>query len=199
MFLSVTFCRTIESSGNWDMLPIVLCGLLKMFGILADVILGSLINTTYPVALKVLAHGASAKEMDVIQTLKAQASPASFNRHVVQLLDQFEYEDSNGLHICLVLELMWQNVQDFMEGYRDTEASIRFPLAKRVARQFSEAVKFLEDNGVIHNGTHSLLSKQADDRYPSKELSDQVRRRISDNGRCLGQGQGLRKMWRPCE
>ena len=77
-----------------------------MFAILAAVILVSLISTTYAVALKVLAHGASTKEMDVMQTLKAQAWPASFNRHVVQLLDQFEYEDSNGLHICLVLELM---------------------------------------------------------------------------------------------
>jgi serine/threonine-protein kinase SRPK3 len=110
------------------------------------------------VSLKILAHGASRRELEVMQKL-AQVNPdhPTASSHVVQLLDHFEYQVTNGTHLCLVLELMWQDVQGFVEGYRDSDATLRFPVVKIIAKQVVEGLEYLHRSGVIHNGRSPFM------------------------------------------
>jgi serine/threonine protein kinase len=86
--------------------------------------------------------------------------PLQAAEFVVQLLDHFEYTGPNGTHLCLVLELMWQDVWGFLEGYRhDAEPEYRLPLVKRISRQLAEGLKFLHTCGVVHNGNNPQLFK----------------------------------------
>jgi serine/threonine protein kinase len=137
----------------------------------------------HAVALKVLAHGASRHELEVMQRIGNQALAA---QHLVQVLDHFEYEDPNGTHLCLVMELMWQDVQGFMEGYRDSNAEVRFPVAKRIAYQVIKSSNFLQKSGVIHNGFVSCETKLIP-RFTPEKLSHQIFLGASDRRTSPGQ------------
>jgi serine/threonine-protein kinase SRPK3 len=69
--------------------------------------------------------------------------------YVVQLIDSFEHPGPNGIHLCLVLELMSQTVSSFLEGYA---AEIRLAVAKKFTSQLLRGLEFLDSCGVIHNG-----------------------------------------------
>jgi serine/threonine-protein kinase SRPK3 len=86
--------------------------------------------------------------------------PRQAAEFVVQLLDHFEHTSPNGTHLCLVLELMGQDVCGFMEGYQDDpEWESRLVLAKTFSRQLAEGLKFLHECGIVHNGNiHSFSS-----------------------------------------
>lgn len=97
--------------------------------------------------MKVLALNASRHELDIMLRLKTHAdSPLS--KYVVQLLDSFEHAS----HLCLVMELMWQNIHSFLEGYTDDAEGHHLPLVRNISRQLLEGLEFLQDCGVIHNG-----------------------------------------------
>ena len=77
------------------------------------------------VALKVLALGASHREIEIMQRMAdvdMTRSEPGFGENVVKLLDFFEQPGINGSHLCLVMELMWQNIEGFMHSYRNCEA-----------------------------------------------------------------------------
>ena len=76
---------------------------------------------------------------------------------MVQLLDHFEYTGPNGTHLCLVLELMWQDVESFLQGYR--EAELRLQLTKRISKQLLRALDYLRICGIIHNGAFKWHAK----------------------------------------
>lgn len=69
--------------------------------------------------------------------------------YVVQLLDYFEHPGLNGIHLCLVMELMSQTVSSFLEGYA---TEIRLAIAKKFTSQLLRGLEFLDSCGVIHNG-----------------------------------------------
>lgn len=77
---------------------------------------------------------------------KSQHASAGY---VVQLLDSFEHPGPNGIHLCLVLELMSQPVSSFLEG-QTTE--MRLAVAKKFTSQLLRGLEFLDSCGVIHNG-----------------------------------------------
>ena len=54
----------------------------------------------------------------------------------IKLLDHFEHAGPNGLHRCLVLELMWGDVGNMMGGLgSDDLPEIRKIVIKQVAKQ----------------------------------------------------------------
>lgn len=76
--------------------------------------------------------------------------------HVIKLLDHFEYRGENGMHLCLILELMWDNVSNFFQGY-GADPNIRLALTKTVTKQLINGLKFMDKCGVIHNGINFSL------------------------------------------
>jgi serine/threonine-protein kinase SRPK3 len=103
------------------------------------------------VALKVMAHSAPCGEIDILKRLQSiKGTPAA--EYVVQMLDFFEHPGPEGNHPCLVMDLMWQDVYTFLEGYYYDGAG-RLPLVKEISRQSLECLSVLHDCGIVHNGS----------------------------------------------
>ena len=100
------------------------------------------------VALKVLARDASRHELDIMQQIKVSASPAKYTKYIVQLFESFEHSN----YLCLVMELMSQDVTRFLEGYRDELKGPHIPVVKKLSRQILEALNFIHESGIVHNG-----------------------------------------------
>ena len=80
------------------------------------------------VALKVLARDASRHELDIMQQIKASASSAKYTKYIVQLFESFEHSN----YLCLVMELMSQDLTRFLEGYRDELKGPYIPVVKKL-------------------------------------------------------------------
>jgi serine/threonine-protein kinase SRPK3 len=109
------------------------------------------------VALKVLAHKADRRELDILKRFQKLAAMDPFSSFVLRLIDHFEHSGPNGTHLCLVLELMWGDVAGLMEGYRDTELELRLPLVKHISRKLVCGLDALHSCGWIHNGIHLTI------------------------------------------
>jgi len=119
-------------------------------------------RTGLAVALKILAHGKGVRELNVMLRLKNCLShPGADN--IVQLLDHFYHSGPNGTHLCLVLELMWQDLTVFMSQF-NYKPVLRVSVAREISKQILEGVNFLQRRGAIHNGkrTHSQQSIMTD-------------------------------------
>ena len=108
-------------------------------------------------ALKVLALGASRRELEIMQRMAdvdMTRNEPGFGENVIKLLDFFEQPGLNGSHLCLVMELMWQDIEGFMHSYRNCEAEVLVPLTQSIARQTLQGLEFLKQCGIVHNGTN---------------------------------------------
>jgi len=100
--------------------------------------------------LKIFAQSASRRELDVLLRLRDRLLG---NEDIVELLDHFELVGTNGQHLCLVLELMWQDTQEFMNGVFDAKA--RISVARRMSSQILRGINGLHLCGITHNGQFS--------------------------------------------
>ncbi|KAJ5772948.1 hypothetical protein N7457_007844 [Penicillium paradoxum] len=72
-----------------------------------------------------------------LQTLKKLASHCRYRKHIISILDTFELNGPNGMHRCLVYELLGPNIPDIIDAHFPIG---RLPgkLAKRIAKQFTD-------------------------------------------------------------
>jgi serine/threonine-protein kinase SRPK3 len=109
------------------------------------------------VALKVNAHDAGRRELEVLKHIENTLDDTG-SRFIVRMLDHFELTGPNGTHLCLVLELMCLNISTLFAGYRG-EPHLRVSLAKKVSKQLLQGLEVLRQCGVIHNGmVHALFT-----------------------------------------
>jgi hypothetical protein len=67
------------------------------------------------------------------------------------MLDYFEHPGPKGAHLCVVMELMWQDLCAFMRGYFDDDEE-RLPLVKEISKKCLECLSALHGCGIVHNG-----------------------------------------------
>jgi serine/threonine-protein kinase SRPK3 len=80
---------------------------------------------------------------------KAEAKGAHFNPHVVELLNHFTRAGPHGKHVCMVFEVLGDNLLTLINHYKYQGMPLRF--VKQVARQVSVALFFLHrDSKIIH-------------------------------------------------
>lgn len=110
------------------------------------------------VALKILVASISksSNELTILRHLAQAAAPIGA-KHVTELLDEFEHEGPNGVHICLVFELMGPSVNSMVEELpwfkpHRYGVKIRYPLwmGKRILKQSLQGLAFLHQNGIAH-------------------------------------------------
>ncbi len=71
------------------------------------------------------------------------------HRHLVKLLDYFDHRGVNGVHICMVFEVLGENLVTLMIRYKHRGLPIKF--VKQISRQVLWAVDFLHrECGIIH-------------------------------------------------
>ncbi|KGO77099.1 hypothetical protein PITC_024550 [Penicillium italicum] len=96
-------------------------------------------------------HGGETREL---QTLNKLASYYRHLEHVVKLLDNFDLKGPNGIHTCLVYELLGPNIPDTINAYFPGG---RLPgkLAKSIAKQSLIGLDSLHRYAIAHGDLHT--------------------------------------------
>ena len=106
------------------------------------------------VALKVVRSAAHYTEtaIDEIKLLNkiVQANPDHPGRaHVVSLLDSFEHKGPNGVHVCMVFEVLGENLLGLIKRWN--HRGIPMPLVKQITKQVLLGLDYLHrECGIIH-------------------------------------------------
>lgn len=106
------------------------------------------------VALKVVRSAAHYTEtaIDEIKLLNkiVQANPAHPGRkHVVSLLDSFEHKGPNGTHVCMVFEVLGENLLGLIKKWN--HRGIPMALVKQITKQVLLGLDYLHrECGIIH-------------------------------------------------
>lgn len=106
------------------------------------------------VALKVVRSAAHYTEtaIDEIKLLQriVQANPNHPGRkHVVSLLDSFEHKGPNGVHVCMVFEVLGENLLGLIKRWN--HRGIPMPLVKQITKQVLLGLDYLHrECGIIH-------------------------------------------------
>lgn len=79
--------------------------------------------------------------------MKSLASP----QHVVHVLNHFDIEGPNGIHPCLVLEMLGSSVSDLVEE-RFADGRLPEHIAKSVTRQALMGLDLLHRRKIAHGG-----------------------------------------------
>ena len=136
-------------------------------------------NSTY-VALKILVSetSESTRELQILRYI-AKEAPEDGNRHITQLLDEFQHHGPNGVHTCLVFEPTGPSV-NFVVGLpqfklRRRGIKVRYPpwMAKRILQQALEGLAFLHKHGIAHGDFQPgniLFALDHIDTRPEEEL-----------------------------
>lgn len=111
-------------------------------------------TTNKHVALKVVRSAAHYTEtaIDEIKLLNkiVQAKPSHPGRkHVVSLLDSFEHKGPNGVHVCMVFEVLGENLLGLIKRWN--HRGIPMPLVKQITKQVLLGLDYLHrECGIIH-------------------------------------------------
>ena len=106
------------------------------------------------VALKVVRSAAHYTEtaIDEIKLLNkvVQANPNHPGRkYVVSLLDSFEHKGPNGVHVCMVFEVLGENLLGLIKRWN--HRGIPMPLVKQITKQVLLGLDYLHrECGIIH-------------------------------------------------
>ncbi|KAB8338889.1 hypothetical protein FH972_021831 [Carpinus fangiana] len=106
------------------------------------------------VALKVVRSAAHYTEtaIDEIKLLKkvVEANPNHpGKKHVVSLLDSFEHKGPNGVHVCMVFEVLGENLLGLIKRWN--HRGIPMPLVKQITKQVLLGLDHLHrECGIIH-------------------------------------------------
>ncbi|KAK6348099.1 hypothetical protein TWF718_005914 [Orbilia javanica] len=110
------------------------------------------------VALKIKTARDSAedRELTLLNYLKNSVASRLGQEHIISLKDSFYHEGPNGNHLCLVFELLGENIYGVLEDYSyettgsDSLRKFPKPVAKRILKDILLGLNFLHRNGVVH-------------------------------------------------
>ena len=105
-------------------------------------------------SLKIIVAEASTNELDIVRHIKNNqatgASPGS--EYVMEIFDEFLLEGPNGIHQCIVSELLGPSIQqpDLEEIF--PEACFPIAMAKKMCAQIVQGLAHLHWCKVVHGG-----------------------------------------------
>lgn len=112
-------------------------------------------NTTGKhVALKVVRSAAhytetAIDEIKLLQRIVSAKPDHPGRKHVVSLLDSFEHKGPNGTHVCMVFEVLGENLLGLIKKWN--HRGIPMPLVKQITKQVLLGLDYLHrECGIIH-------------------------------------------------
>jgi len=151
-------------------------------------------NNGKHVALKIVRSAAHYTEtaIDEIKLLKkvVEANPNHpGKRHVVELLDSFEHKGPNGVHVCMVFEVLGENLLGLIKRWN--HRGIPMPLIKQITKQVLLGLDHLHrECGIIHTDLkpENVLIEIGDveqivKTYVSEDLANKDEKDAHRNGR----------------
>lgn len=73
-------------------------------------------------------------------------------KHIVRSLDFFLHHGPNGVHQCLVFELLGPTVNKVLMDYVKSEKRLETKAILRMSRQLLEGIDFIHSAGIGHGG-----------------------------------------------
>ncbi|KAI0861052.1 serine protein kinase [Xylaria cubensis] len=160
-------------------------------------------NNRY-VALKILVSkfSGSTNELRILHHI-GQVAPAQAAEYTTQLLDDFEHRGPNGLHQCLIFELMGPTVNTMVEELpqfkpRVWGMKIRYPtqMAKSILKQSLKSLAFLHEHGIAHGDLQPGNMLFALDDINSR-LEDMLQQDDSHQSELVQRLDGKEDLWAP--
>ncbi|KAJ6593559.1 kinase-like domain-containing protein, partial [Mycena capillaripes] len=114
-------------------------------------------------SLKILASNArqSSAEIEVLTRLRASCDGQEEGQgFVMQMLDHFKHERPNGVHLCIVTEVLGPSLSEDLEDLYPDEC-LPPNIVRRLITQIGLGVKFLHSRGVVHGSELLLLFRIA--------------------------------------
>ena len=106
------------------------------------------------VALKVVRSAAhytetALDEIKLLNKIVAANHDHPGRKHVVSLLDSFEHKGPNGIHVCMVFEVLGENLLGLIKRWN--HRGIPLPLVKQITKQVLLGLDYLHrECGIIH-------------------------------------------------
>ncbi|KAF2070313.1 hypothetical protein CYY_008366 [Polysphondylium violaceum] len=107
-------------------------------------------DTKKQVALKIVKSAKSYTETaeDEIKLLKSVSDHNAADRCVTRLLDHFTHRGPNGRHVCMVFDVLGNNLLDVIKNHR--YRGIPLTLVKSIIKQVLIALDYLHSCSIIH-------------------------------------------------
>lgn len=145
-------------------------------------------NNNKHVAMKVVRSASHYTEaaLDEIKLLNSVAEGNASHpgrAHVIGLLDSFEQEGPNGLHVCMVFEVMGENLLGLIKRY--DYKGIPSVLVKQISKQILLGLDYLHrECGVIHTDIkpENILIEIGDVEEIVRLMEEQENSRYKENG-----------------
>ncbi|KAJ5085091.1 hypothetical protein N7532_009862 [Penicillium argentinense] len=103
------------------------------------------------VSLKIMTADTSAsRELQMLKHLESYSRKELSSNYVVQLLDAFTHEGPNGVHQCLVFELLGPSVDKVLSDYHESHESLCPETIFRMSTQLLKAIRFIHSAGICH-------------------------------------------------
>lgn len=103
------------------------------------------------VKIRVAEDNDNDKKHGELSVMKKLASRYPHPLHVMHMVDDFDLEGPNGIHHCLVLELLGPSVPDFIDACFP-DGRLPGKLAKDIAKQVVSGLDFLHREDIGHGG-----------------------------------------------
>jgi serine/threonine-protein kinase SRPK3 len=91
-------------------------------------------------------------ELRNLQSLATQSHSSLGSNSIVQLLDHFTHRSPNGLHQCLVLELLGPPASTVLGDYYSGNDFLPAKVVLKMSRQLLRAISYLHRAGYAHGG-----------------------------------------------
>lgn len=92
------------------------------------------------------------RELQNLKHLERHSRGSLSTHYIVQLLDSFTHKGPNGVHPCLVFELLGPSVDKALADYHEGHDKLCSDTVLRMSTQLLEAVKFIHSAGLCHGG-----------------------------------------------
>lgn len=100
------------------------------------------------IKIKVSSITSTNNEVNILRELRTAKQDHAGSYHIIRLLDDFTIQGPNGIHECLVTEVVTPAIK--IRGAFDFR-----PTAKKISFQTLLGLSYLHEKGVAHGGMYS--------------------------------------------
>lgn len=101
------------------------------------------------------------QELSTLQFLATHSQGDISSKHIVQLFDEFLHQGPNGIHQCLVFELLGPTLITVVNDYHAVGDALEPETIVRLSEQLLQAIAFLHEVGYVHGGmpAHTYITR----------------------------------------
>ena len=91
-------------------------------------------------------------ELSTLRSVAMHSKGDLGSKHIVRFLDEFLHQGPNGIHQCLVFELLGPTLDYVISEYHEFEDLLEPETILRLSEQLLQGIAFLHEVGYVHGG-----------------------------------------------